>query len=490
MELIRVHEMDNVAVALRPLTAGEELSLPWGGRISVRDAVPSSHKIALDDLTKGQTVYRYGQPIGTALQDIPQGRWVHTHNLGALESTTAGAAPAGSREAERRGAPATFPGYRRSKGLPGVRNYLLVLPTVSCANGVVRAIGRAFPQAVAIEHGSGCGRAGGDHQRTLRVLQGCGTHPNVAAVILVGLGCEGVRGDELAQRISESGRPVEYFEIQKVGGTRKCAEKGIQAARALWDKVPAHRREPRPLSELMLGLECGGSDALSGLTANPAVGFVSDRVVAAGGTVILSETTEMIGTTHLLQARAANPAVSKAIGAMIGKNEDLARRVLGDKAHLIIASGNMEGGLTTIAEKSLGCIAKGGCSTVEEVVTYAETPTRRGLVLMDTPGYDVESLGGMLAAGCQAMLFTTGRGSPVGSPLAPVVKVASNSDLWCRMPDDMDVNAGQIADGRKSLDELGEELWAYLGEVLAGKLTKAEENDQGVMGFSMTMEAF
>ena len=490
MDLIRVHEMDNVAVALRPLVAGEELSLPWDGRLAAREAVPPSHKIALADLAQGQTVYRYGQPIGVALRDVPRGHWVHTHNLGALEGVGAGALPAGARDAERRRGPATFPGYPRPKGFAGVRNYLLVLPTVSCANGVVRAIGRAFPQAVAIEHGYGCGRAGEDHQRTLRVLQGCGTHPNVAAVVLVGLGCEGVRGEDLAQRIGESGRPVEYLGIQSVGGTRKCTERGVHAARALWEKVSAQRREPRPLSELMLGLECGGSDALSGLTANPAVGYVSDLVVAAGGTAILSETTEMIGTTHLLQARAASPAVSEAIGAMIGKNEDLARRVLGDKAHLIIAPGNMDGGLTTIAEKSLGCIAKGGCSTIQEVVGYAQVPSRRGLILMDTPGYDVESLGGMLAAGCQAMLFTTGRGSPVGNPLAPVVKVASNSELWRRMPDDMDVNAGQIADGRKSLDELGEELWAYLGEVLAGRLTKAEENDQGVMGFSMTMEAF
>jgi altronate dehydratase large subunit len=384
----------------------------------------------------------------------------------------------------------TFHGYTRAQGPAGIRNHLLVLPAVACANGVVRAIGRAFPEAVTLEHAHGCGRAGDDHERTIRVLRGCGMHPNVGAVLVVALGCEGRHGEEIAQAVAETGRPVEHLGIQEIGGTRRCTERGVKLARQLWAKISAQGRESHPLGELSVGLQCGGSDALSGVTANPAVGRVSDRVVAHGGTAILAETTEMIGTTHILQARAVDSQVAEAIGSMIGKNENLARQVVGDGEHMVVAPGNMEGGLSSIAEKSLGCIAKGGDTPIQEVVAYAEIPDRRGLVLMDTPGYDVESLGGLVAAGCQLILFTTGRGNPIGTPLAPVVKLASNSPMYNRMMDDMDINAGQIADGEKTLVEMGRELWDYVAEVLDGRLTKAEENEQDVIGLSMTMESF
>jgi altronate dehydratase large subunit len=225
------------------------------------------------------------------------------------------------------------------------------------------------------------------------------------------------------------------------------------------------------------------------VTANPVVGQVSDWVVAQGGTVILAETTEMIGTLHLLRARALNPQVAEAIESMISKNEDLMRRMLGEQAHLAVTPGNMDGGLSTIMEKSLGCIAKGGNGVIEEVVPYAQTPDRRGLVLMDTPGYDVESFGGLVGAGCQVILFTTGRGSPIGAPLVPTIKVASNSELWQRMREDLDINAGEIADGGRSIGEMSQHLMDCLAGVLNGRLTRAEENHQEVMEISMTMEA-
>ena len=483
MKLIRVHERDNVAVALAELHAGEEVELPWGGRVKVQQTIPVTHKITLKDIPAGTTVWRYGQPIGTTTEAVPVGSWVHDHNLKAPEEappSPAGAALDVARE-ELPG-PDTFPGYGRLQGPPGVRNHLLVMPVTACANGVIRAIGRAVPEAVTLEHAHGCGRVGKDNDRVMRVLSGCGAHPNTGAVVLVGLGCELLNGHELAEKIAATGRPLEFIEIQKSGGSRKTTEKGIELAEALRDGISSQVREPHPISELILGLQCGGSDALSGVTANPTVGVVSDGVVGHGGTVILPETTEMIGTMHLLQSRAKDAQVTESIQTIINRAEKLSREVLGEMAHLAIAPGNMDGGLSSIMEKSLGCIAKGGRTPIQDVITYAERPSTRGLVLMDTPGYDIESLGGLLGAGCQVCLFTTGRGSSVGAPLMPTIKVSSNTTAWQNMEGDIDVNAGEIADGRRSLDEMGRILWDYMIEVLGGKPTCAEQNEQETFG--------
>ena len=490
MSVIRVHERDNVAVALQELREGEEIGLPWGGRLRMAETIPVSHKVALEDIAQGQVVYRYGQPIGVVSVPISRGQWVHSHNLRSPEGVTTEPHAAKAPETRKVVKPEAFMGFTRPKGPPGVRNHLLVLPTVACANGVVRAIGRAVPEAVTLEHGYGCGRIGEDHQRTLRGLAGCATHPNVGAVLVVGLGCEVLRADGLLREIASWDRPVEYLEIQKEGGSRKTTEKAIGLAQSLWNRISKQVREAHPVSELILGLECGGSDGLSGVTANPVVGRVSDWMVAQGGTAILSETTEMIGTVHLLQARAVDPVTAGSIHAIIAKSEELARRMLGDHAHLVVAPGNMDGGLSTIMEKSLGCIAKGGSTTIQEVVPFGQRSAKKGLVLMDTPGYDVESMGGLLGAGCQVILFTTGRGTPVGTPIAPVIKVSSNSALWRRMQDDIDFNAGVVADGLQTLDDAGEALADLLVRVANGASSRAEENEQGVFALSMTMEAF
>ncbi len=486
MILLKIHERDNVAVALRGLKKGETISLPWGGEITIQEDIPVSHKVSLIDLDQGQTILRYGQPIGKAVSAIPKGSWIHTHSLRLPdEMKSEPELKSGLAVLEGYG-PSSFPGFTRAKGPAGIRNHLLILPTVACACGVVRAIEQAVPEAVSLEHRYGCGRGGPDHLRTLATLEGIGTNPNVGAVLLIGLGCETVKGEKMAEKIASSGRPVEYLEIQKSGGSRRTAARGIELARAMLGSISSQGREPHPISEITVGLQCGGSDALSGVTANPTVGLVSDWIVWQGGTAILAETTEMLGTVHLLQARAADKKVAEDIKTLISNQEKMIRQLLGDMAHLAIAPGNMDGGLSSIMEKSLGCINKGGSSPIQEVVEYAQPPSRKGLVIMDTPGYDVESLGGLIAGGSQLIIFTTGRGTPVGTPVSATIKVGSNTDLWRRMEDDIDLNAGRVADGERTLEEMGRELIDLTMAVLGGKLTKSEQNHQEVIGISMT----
>jgi altronate dehydratase large subunit len=490
MSLIRTHPSDNVAVTPRGLKAGQVVDLPWGGRLEVAEDIPASHKVALRDFTAGETVVRYGQPIGTTRQEVPRGGWLHSHNIRETELRSAKAAAAGlPPQTEGMSGPDTFMGYSRAKGPAGTRNVVLILPTVACAVPVARAVGRAVPEAVVIEHPNGCGRGAPDFDRTFRVLNGCGLHPNAGAVLLLGLGCEIQAGTFFLPSLQDSGKPFEFIEIQKAGGTRKATARGVEIVQRLHAHLQTQKRIPQPIKDLILGLQCGGSDALSGVTANPAVGRVSDWLIHNGGTVILPETTEMLGTQHLLQARAVDQAVAEEIGRILGKNQALARAMLGENAHLAVAPGNMDGGLSTIMEKSLGCIAKGGGGIISEVRAYAEPPQKRGLVIMDTPWYDVESLGGLVGAGCQVIFFTTGRGTPVGAPLAPVIKVASNTALAESMADDIDINAGLVADGKASLSDMGQALLEELIAVAEGKRTRAEVNDQAMMGISMTMEA-
>jgi altronate dehydratase large subunit len=370
----------------------------------------------------------------------------------------------------------TFLGFERPDGSAGIRNHVAVIPSVACANGVVAAIARAMPQVVPLYHGHGCGRAVENAMHT-RVLANLGRNPNVAAVLVVGLGCEMIKAEGLAAQIALSQKPVAHLEIQKLGGTRRATARGIEIVTGLLADAARLERRPLPLDRICLGLECGGSDAFSGLTANPAVGRVSDWLVDRGGTVILTEDTEMIGTSHILQRRACNPEVAGQIGAMVAEAEQLTHDLLGPLAAYVIAPGNMDGGMSSIQEKSLGCIVKSGSRPITQVVAYGQAPGARGVVLMDGPGYDTESLTGLAAAGCQAVLFTTGRGTPVGYPIVPVIKVASTSALYRHMEDDMDVDAGVILEGTP-LDALGGAIAQLLGRVLDGQPTKAEVNRQ------------
>ncbi len=383
----------------------------------------------------------------------------------------------------------TFRGFVRPDGSVGIRNHIAVIPTVSCAAGVAANIARAVPRAVPLMHGHGCGRAleiAMHHQ----VLAGLGRNPNVAAALVVGLGCETIQASAVAGEIAKTGKPCEFLVIQEQGGSGKTTEKGIEIVRRFQKEAQALRCSECPMSRIVLGLECGGSDAFSGITANPAVGLVSDWLVGCGGTVVLTETTEMIGTEHILSRRAASPEVAARVEQIISQARRRTHDILGPLASCVIAPGNMDGGLSSIREKSLGCIVKGGGTTVTQVVDYGQAPAKKGLVIMDGPGYDMESLAGLAAAGCQLIVFTTGRGTPAGFPLVPVIKVASTGRLYDLMEDDMDINAGGVLEGG-SLEDIAHDLKTFAMTVMNGERTRAERNDQnGVLCIAAMTPAF
>jgi len=368
-----------------------------------------------------------------------------------------------------------FMGYRRADGRVGVRNHVMVVSSVSCANGVVEAIGRALPDVVSVVHGYGCGY--GRMEDVIvsgRVLSRLADNPNVGAVLFVGLGCEVLSPDRLVGEVKS--KPVETLVVQKDGGSAATTAKGIEIAARFLADLKRQEKVPVPVSELVVGLECGGSDAFSGITANPAVGVAADHLVAGGATAILSETTEMIGTAHILKRRGATAELGEQVEKLVNDHEKKVREELGDRAGMVIAPGNIEGGLSSITEKSLGCITKAGSTPINEIIGYAERPTKRGLVIMDTPGYDIDSMAGMAGGGAQMIVFTTGRGSVAGFPAVPVIKVASNSTMFGNMPGDMDVNAGTITDGDKTLDEVGREIFNYVLRTASGLKTCAETN--------------
>ncbi len=377
----------------------------------------------------------------------------------------------------------TITGYERKDGRFGVRNHVLVLPAVSCVNGVIQKISREVPEAVCAPHGHGCGRGGPrDIQILFRVLSGLVHHPNVGGVVLIGLGCEVSNAKNLLSMIQDAGKPIEVFNVQEDGGSLKTAEKGAAAARRILSEISRQPRVPLPWEKVLVAMECGGSDAMSGVTANVGLGAVSDWLVQQGATVIFGENTEMIGTTHVLARRAKNPEVAKKIEEMIGRAGKLTHDVMGNLASVVISPGNMDGGMSTIAEKSMGCIFKGGSTTVNQVVDYGEAPSEHGLILQDGPGYDGDSMAGLAASGSQLMFFSTGRGTPAGFPALPVIKVASNSRIFEAMEDDMDVNAGRLVEGQ-TLDILREEMIDLMIRVINGEKTKAEKNGMDVFTF-------
>jgi len=382
----------------------------------------------------------------------------------------------------------TFEGWRRPDGRIGIRNHCLVLATVVCVAGVVREVGRRLPEVVAVEHPHGCGRGGPDIGLQLKTLAGLVQNPNIGGAILVGLGCEPVSVGLLSAVIGDSGKPLKGVVIQETGGSGKATEQVEAMAREMLAELAEMPRSPGTAADLTLALECGGSDTFSGMTANPAVGKAVDRLVAMGGTAILSETTEMIGALGPLLRRAANDEIAAQLKKMVDGQEAVTRKILGDFADRALAPGNVESGLSTIAEKSLGCIAKGGGTPIREVLAYAQRPGKQGLVVMDTPGYDAESMTGMAAAGAQMIAFTTGRGSPAGFPGVPVIKVSSNSNVYQRMMDDIDVDAGRVLSGM-TLDEVAEEILTLLLRVCSGEKTKAEVNRQDVFAIAQTHQA-
>ncbi len=367
-----------------------------------------------------------------------------------------------------------FLGYRRSDGKVGVRNHVLIIPSVACANEVCNAIARKVKGTISIPHQHGCAQLAFDAEQTERTLIGVGKNPNVAAVLVIGLGCEVVNSAMVASKIGESGKPVRNLVIQEVGGSPRTIREGIKIAREMVSYASRLKREKAEADSLILGVECGGSDACSGLSANPAVGVTSDLLVKEGGTVILSETTESIGAEHILARRAINKRVRERILEIVRRTEMRALNLGLDIGKANPAPGNYEGGITTLEEKSLGCVMKGGTSKIMEVLEYGEIPTKKGLVLMDTPGHDAESMTGLIAGGTQIIAFTTGRGNPLGSPIAPVIKISSNSPLYLKMKDNIDIDAGKIVSGEKTVEEIGQKIFHEVFRVGNGKLTKSE----------------
>jgi len=367
-----------------------------------------------------------------------------------------------------------FLGYKRPDGKVGVRNHVVIIPSVACANEVCNAIALKVKSTVSIPHQHGCAQLAFDAEQTARTLIGVGKNPNVAAVLVIGLGCEVVNSSMVASKIAESGKPVKNLVIQEVGGSPKTIKEGIKIAKAMVSFAFRLKREKAKPDSLILGVECGGSDACSGLSANPALGITSDLLIKEGGTIILSETTESIGAEHILARRAINKKVREKILEIVTRTEMRALNLGLDIGKANPAPGNYAGGITTLEEKSLGCVMKGGTGKVMEVVEYSETPARKGLVLMDTPGHDAESMTGLIAGGTQIIAFTTGRGNPLGSPIAPVIKIASNSYLYSKMKDNMDINAGEIVTGNKTVQEIGESIFREVFRVANGKLTKSE----------------
>ena len=367
-----------------------------------------------------------------------------------------------------------FLGYRRGNGTVGTRNHVLIFPTVVCASAVAQMIGNKVPGTVHAIHGCGCGHIGEDKEQVMRTMVGFTGHPNVAGVLLVGNGCELITPEVIAEELEKVGQRFETVSVQEAGGTSKCVEEGKRLAERLLAEASNNNRESVDISELILGLECGGSDALSGLTANPALGVASDLLVAEGGTAIFTETTEMLGAEQILAKRAANTEVERHIYEKIAAAETKAKSMGVDIRGSQPSPGNIEGGLTTIEEKSLGCIRKGGSKTIMQVVNYAEKPTEKGLIIMDGTALDVESNIGLIASGVQVIVFTTGRGTPVGTPSVPVIKVSTNSNIYQRMKENMDINAGVIVDGEATLQEVGKGVLNEIVEVASGKQTKAE----------------
>lgn len=372
----------------------------------------------------------------------------------------------------------TFYGYRRKYGLPGVRNLVAVIPSVFCANTVARRISEQVKGTVELTHPVGCSQVGLDLELTAKTLKGMGRHPNFFGVVVVGLGCERFRAKELAESIASSGKPVELVVIQEEGDTLKAIEKGVRLAQRLVDESSLQMKELFPISELCLGLKCGGTDATSGIAANPALGWVTDQITASGGRAILTEVTELIGAEHILARRAVSEEVGQKVFETIKKMEEKLKMGTGhvdlQNRSALISPGNEDGGVTTVAEKALGGIHKGGTSPISGVLDYGEPIKSPGLHILDCPGHDGEAVTGLAASGCQVVVFTSGRGTPTGFPGVPVIKITGNSTTYERMKFNLDFNAGEIIDNGLSISEVGAGLMEKVINTASGEPTKAE----------------
>ena len=500
-EYLLLSPVDNVVVALRELRRGHRIDVD-GKSIEVQDQIPPGHKVAIQAISADKPVKKFGWAIGLATQSIAPGQHVHSHNLRcdhvidleAISTEIPDDPPALTNN--------TFEGFVRPTGKVGTRNYVAIISNVNCSASVARMIAQRFDNdylqqyfpnvdgVVAFKHDGGCAMAFGGirHQMLTQVLGGIAKHPNIGGFLLVGLGCEqGTLGHLIdSQKLHQiqmpangngASRALPVLSIQDQGGTRKTVQAGVELVAQLLPQVNQAKRTTVSASHLILGTECGGSDGYSGITANPALGAAADRIVACGGTAILSETPEIYGAEHLLTRRARSRAVAEKLLERIDWWKQYCR-IFDEELDSNPSVGNKAGGLTTITEKSLGAVAKGGTTALEAVYEYAHPVTAKGFVVMDSPGFDPASVTGLMAGGANLIAFTTGRGSCFGSKPVPCLKIASNSNLYHRMREDMDINAGQAIEGR-SVDAVGEEIFQTLLRVASGEKTLSEQLNLG-----------
>lgn len=480
---IHLHPTDNIAVARVPLSPGQTLEV-GGTAVKVQDSVPAGHKVALRNVAAGESIVRYGQVMGRASTSIAPGQHVHVHNVSFEELEFHYEFPTGeiALPVTPAGAP-TFLGYRREDGRVGTRNYIAVVAASNCAAHTVQWIAESYDQSalpenvhgiVAFPHGEGCGHAiGPDTDQLRRTLAGVLAHPNVSAALIVGLGCE---TNQITHYLGENAPRTDRLvglTLQDSGGTRGTVEAARRAIDGFIEKGAEERRSEMSASHIRLGLNCGGSDSFSGITANPALGVCSDMLAEIGASAVLAETTETFGAEHLLVKRARNREVADRYLGFIKSYKAYLNR-FGGSFDDNPSPGNKAGGLTNILEKSLGAVAKAGTSPMTDAIDYAERVTTPGFVFMNTPGYDPVSLTGLAAGGVNLIAFTTGRGSAIGFPTIPVIKIATNSNTYRRMRDNMDVNAGRIADGDSSVQEVGREIFDLVLRVASGERTCAE----------------
>ncbi len=473
-DLIQIHPGDNVAVALRPVAAGTVFS-----GVTAGEDIPQGHKMALTTIAEGENVVKYGLVIGHATQSVAPGNWVHTHNMGTNLSGSVGYTYKPQFPYLPKAVPSTFRGYRRTDGKVGIRNEIWILPTVGCVNDVAKAlaaenqdlVGGSIDGLYAFTHPFGCSQTGQDHAQTRKLLAALAKHPNAGAVLVLHLGCENLTHEQFVEELGVfDEKRVRFLTCQQVQDELAQGRSLLEACAAY---AAGFQREEIPASELVIGMKCGGSDGLSGITANPVVGKFSDMMVAQGGTTILTEVPEMFGAETLLMNRCATEAVFyKAVGMIDGFKEYFMRH--NEVIYENPSPGNRQGGITTLEEKSCGCVQKGGSAPVADVIGYGDTVTEKGLNLLYGPGNDLVSSTALTAAGAHIILFTTGRGTPFGAP-APTMKIATNTSLAHRKAGWIDFNAGVVADGEKTPQEAAGDLMELVLEIACGKQTKTEE---------------
>lgn len=493
-KIMRLHQADNIVIACTDIAMGAPVPEE---AITVRSRIPRGHKVAVRDIEAGEPILRYGQVIGFASKPIKAGEHVHTQNCEMRDFARDHRPGADARQTEYFDPPATFNGIVREDGRVATRNYIGILTSVNCSAGTARYIAEAFRRnpftgdgllsdfpnvdgVIALTHKTGCGMAseGAPVDVLRRVIAGYARHPNMAAVIMVGLGCEANQISQLLRAEGlQAGERLATLVIQETGGARRTVEAGIEHVKAMLPSINNIKRQPVPASHLKVALQCGGSDGFSGLTANPALGYASDLIVRNGGTVILTETTEIYGAEHLLTRRAESPAIAEKLLKKLEWWEEYTR-LNGGEIDNNPSPGNKAGGLTNIVEKSLGAVVKAGSTNLVDVVDYAAPVNARGLVVMDGPGFDPVSATGQVAGGANVLCFTTGRGSVFGCKPTPSLKLATNTPLYNRMPDDMDINCGGIAEGMETVEACGERIFEQILRVASGERTKSEE-----MGF-------